>query len=86
MGRGLRKEGPQGPNSWEVSWSKWEQDWQCLLSKQGPEISHPGGLAGTGEGVSPHPRQFSLYLADWWQQHHTLPCTRRASGHILQHL
>lgn len=39
-----------------------------------------------GEGVSPHPRQFSLYLADWQQQHRALPCTLRASGHILQHL
>lgn len=46
-----------------VSWGEMEQDWKCLLSKQDMETPHPGRLAGTGEGASPHPRQSNLNLA-----------------------
>lgn len=32
-----------------------EQDWKCLLSKQGAETPRPGGLAEAGEGAPPTP-------------------------------
>lgn len=54
---------PRGSNFLVVSWGKLEQDWRCLLSKQGMETPHPRRLAGMEQGVSPDPRQFTLNLA-----------------------
>ena len=53
LGRGLSGKGPQGPNAWAVSWSKCEQDWQCLLSEQGPEIHTLEDWLGGGMGCPP---------------------------------
>ena len=33
---------PRGSNFLVVSWGNLEQDWRCLLSKQGKETPHPG--------------------------------------------
>ena len=49
-----------------------EQDWKCLLSKQGIETPHPGGLAGVGKGMFPPPQAVHLApgkpaAAEQWQ-------------------
>lgn len=92
-GDGADRGGASRPRFLGCLLGQMEQDWKCLLSKQGRETPHPGGLTGAGGGGSPPPPQ-AVHLAPGkrvqqrrrqprWQQC-ALPCSPKAPGHVMQ--